>query len=180
MPDLADNEFFLQIQGSDHCGIRAAVAQMYQIAAGLKHIGGVFGVEAAHIPQIPCDRDNAAFARREGGCFGEAGQGLAFLHYFAIGSGEVNLQDFPPPVTAGVLHAGAQAHKGALRRDPRHLMAELGVGEAVAEGEGGLCACFIKIAIAHKDPLGIEGVVLFGKARDHVVLIGSPGRSELA
>ena len=126
---------------------------MHEIAACFEHIGRARLIKTAHVAQIPGDIDCSAFARRKGGCLGETGERLDGLLYFAGGRGEVGLQDFSAPEAADVLHARSEAHDGTGSCELCERMSEFRIGETVAEGEGGLCAGFVKKAISDEDPL---------------------------
>ena len=96
------------------------------------------------------------------GGFAEGGQRLIFP--MGAGSGEIKLGNLPAVGVTDVCDAGQYMDPGAQYADVGAADVELRVAEAVAEGEIGRHAEGVEIAVAHEDPLFVEGLVPGGSA----------------
>src|SRR3954451_21617855 len=78
----------------------------------------------------------------------------------AVREADVELHDRGARARAGVAHADADRHPVDVRsRDPQPPVSEPGVGEAVAEGEGGALPAGVVVAVADEQALAVASEV---------------------
>ena len=160
MRDALDNDILFEPHNGNGLRRTAVFADANDAVSPFQHAAAIFLVEGSKGGKVEGKLQRFLFARLQKPRLLKGGKHPIGLIEPALRQRNIRLNDFSARPFADVLHRDGKRDRRTCQRRRAPLNGELGIGKPVTEGEEGLLARRIEIAVPDVDALAVARVVL--------------------